>query len=164
MIRPLATFFLGLLMLPLLASCVSVKLSSGVEKAKGVVVPAPGGAFEDVRLLPADRAWKSARTGNTISYFTECSSTLVPLERMRDDYLSNLPESKLVRSENLRHDGREALSSVLEGVVEGIPVKVSLFLYQKSGCRYSLVYTARSSLFDQETAEFSRFREGFSAP
>lgn len=148
----------------LLSSCVSVKLTPDVQKAKGLSYRAPGGTFYEVSLAAADKAWKSSKTGNTISYFSECSSSPLSLEQLRDDVLSSLPKAQVLASDVVQHDDREALLSLIEGRLEGIPMRISLLVYQKNGCRYSLSLTGRKNLFDQELDEFTAFEKGFKAP
>jgi hypothetical protein len=159
---PLRNFILLLGCLSL-SSCVSVKLAPEVEKSTRTVFTPPAG-FVEAKIPPADQAWKSPKTGNTISYFSECGNLASSLEQTRDDVLATLPKSKLISSQTIEHDEREALDSLLEGKVEGIPIKMALFLYQKNGCRYSLSYTGRKSLFDQELEQFRGFQKGFRAP
>lgn len=148
----------------LLSACVSVKLTPDVQKAKGLSVEAPGGAFSEVSVAAADRAWKSSKTGNTISYFSECSASGANLEQMRDDVLASLPKAQVLASDIVQHDDREGLLSLIEGRLEGIPMRISLLVYVKNGCRYSLSLTGRKAVFDQDLNEFTRFQKGFKAP
>ncbi len=113
---------------------------------------------------PADHAWKSSKTGNIISYFSECNPTSIPLERMRDDVMASLPKSNLLSSDVMTFDDREALKSLIEGRVDGIPVRASVLVYQKNGCRYSLNFSGRAEFFDSEFEEYQRFERRFRAP
>lgn len=148
----------------LCTACVSVKLTPDVEKSKHVAYPPPSNNFEEISVPPADRAWKSRKTGNVISYFTECSPTAVSLEALRDGVLQSMPKAQILSSEVVQHDDREALDSVVEGRVEGVPVQMSLLVYQRNGCRYTLSYSARKEGFETELSEFQRFERGFRAP
>lgn len=147
-----------------LSSCVSVKLTPDVQKAKGLSYRAPGGAFSEVSLPAADKAWKSSKTGNTISYFSECSGGTPSLEQMRDDVMGSLPKAQILASDVIQHDDREGLLSLIEGRLEGIPMRISLLVYVKNGCRYSLSLTGRKTVFDSELPEFTAFEKGFKAP
>ena len=148
----------------LLTACVSVKLGPEVQKSKGISYSSPSSTFSEVSLAPADRAWKSNQTGNTISYFSECSSVYAPLEQMREDALGSLPKSQLLDSKTVQQDDREALLSLMEGKVEGIGVKMSQLVFQKNGCRYSLNYIGRQDQFAKELPNFDQFIKGFHAP
>jgi hypothetical protein len=143
---------------------VSFKLSPDVTKSRKVVFTNPAAPFAPTDIAPADQAWKSSKTGNTISYFSECSRDQVPLERMRDDVLLSMPEAKVVSNESRNFDDREALDSTIEGKLEGIPVRIRLLVYQKNGCRYSLSYSCRTSTFDREVSSYQEFEKGFRAP
>jgi hypothetical protein len=146
------------------SGCISVNLNKDTPKSKGLSVSAPASPFRDISLPAADRAWKSDRTGSTISYFSGCQSSLTSPERLRDDALASLPSAKVIDSQSLEFDGREALRSSAEGKVEGVPVKLSLLTYQKNGCRYTLSFVARASVYSQELSMFDGFIKGFSAP
>ena len=146
------------------SGCISVNLNKETPKSKGLSVSAPGTPFQGISLPAADRAWKSDRTGSTISYFSECQSSLTSPERLRDDALLSLPNAKILDSQPLEFDGREALRSSAEGKVEGVPVKLSLLTYQKNSCRYTLSYVARANVYNQELSSFDSFIKGFSAP
>ncbi len=155
-----ACIFLGLS----LPGCVSFNVGKEIPKSKGVLVREPGRPFREVVLAGADRAWKSDSSGNTISYFSECSNQPSTLERFRNDSLVSLPGASIRESKSIDFDGREGLHSLVEGKVDGIPVRLSLVNYQKNGCSYALTYVARPALFESEVAEFNRFTEGFKAP
>ena len=145
------------------SSCISVKLTPSIEKAKNIRFNTPGGSFEPAEIVPADQAWKSKTTGNTISYFSECVPGPVNLERMRDDVLLSLPSARIISSELKPFDGREGLTSLIEGKVDGIPVRMMLLVYQKNGCRYSLSLSGRSETFNEEINVYQRFTLGFKA-
>ena len=162
--QQLRTVFLLFFFLQTLGGCVSVKLSPEIQKSKGVSIVTLSSNFLEISLAPADRAWKSSRTGNTISYFSECSTTYIPLEQLRDDALGSLPKGQLIESKVTQIDEREALASSMWGKIEGINVKMSQLVYQKNGCRYSLSYTGREDQFDLEQSEFQKFIQGFHAP
>lgn len=153
-----------LALITVLAGCISVNLTKETPKSKGIHAMAPGGPFREAALVAADQAWKSETTGSTISYFSECATAITTPERLRDDALASLPSAKLLESQSLEFDGREALRSQAEGKVEGIPVRVSLLTYQKNSCRYTISYAARVSVFSQELGRFEDFLKGFSAP
>ncbi|MFN7729555.1 MAG: hypothetical protein ACK5P7_10405 [Bdellovibrio sp.] len=158
--------FAAVLVLPLfsVSGCISVNLNKDTPKSKGLVVSAPASPFRDISLPAADRAWKSDRTGSTISYFSECQASLASPERLRDDALASLPGAKVIDSQSFDFDGREALRSSAEGKVEGVSVKLSLLTYQKNGCRYTLSFVARANVYNQELLIFEGFIKGFSAP
>jgi len=153
-----------LALITVLAGCISVNLTKEIPKSKGLRVSPPSSPFREAALAAADQAWKSDATGSTISYFSECAAAPTTPERLRDDALASLPAAKILESQTLEFDGREALRSQAEGKVEGIALRVSLLTYQKNSCRYTISYAARSSVFSQELGRFDDFLKGFSAP
>lgn len=149
----------------LLTACVSVQLpGSENKKSKGVNILEPSSPFQKIDLAGADEGWKSQNTGNTISYYSDCSNLNLSLERQREDTLTALPQSQVLSSQLIQHDNREALLTEAEGSLEGIPMQMIFVNYTKNACRYTLTYAGRKTKINQERSVFEKFKTGFHAP
>jgi len=149
----------------LLGSCVSVQLPGGkVTPAKGVEYTDPSSPFKDFKASNADKAWISEKTGNTISYLSECGGSNEPsLQQIESDSLSAITDVT-VDSHELMFNGRAARQSVSRGKIDGVPVKMELLVFKKNGCNYTLSYGGVEKQFETEQKYFEKFKENFKAP
>lgn len=146
-------------------SCVSVNLPTTTgKKADGVAATAPAAPFHDM-ASSADKAWISEKTGNTISYISECGSKADPsLQQLRDESMNALVNAKISDEKTFAYNGREALEATGSGTVDGVAVTLRLVVLKKNGCQYTLSYGGVSKGFEAETSHFKNFVEGFKAP
>lgn len=145
-------------------SCVTVKLGNEVEKSRGLALTTPASPFQEVNFSGVDQSWKSQKTGNMISYFSECGGPPLSLDKVQQEGMRSLQNSELVQSTTITHDGREALSSLIHGKSEGISLFLSTLIYQKNGCRYTLTYSGQLNQYEQEASHFDKFKQEFKAP
>lgn len=150
----------------LLSSCVSVELPSGkITSAKGVEYTSPGGAFSEIKAKNTDKTWLSSKTGNTISYLSECGNTADPsLQTIETESLSAISKLEILKSDTISFNGREARQTVSAGAIDGVPVAMSLLIFKKNGCNYTLSYGGLEKQFNLEKDEFEKFKQGFKAP
>ncbi len=107
-------------------------------------------------------AWQNQKSGNTIAVLSECSETHDPtLSDLEEDMSQALTEPKITKTEALTFEGREALRSIIEGKVDGVPVKVDVLTFKKNSCSYTLTYMGRSQGFDKDHQAFENFLKGF---
>lgn len=149
-----------------LAGCVSVQLPSMEGKrAQEVQYNAPSTPFSALEASAADKAWLSEKTGNTISFLSDCAAKVDPeLDQILDDTAQILESPKISDRSSLEFNGRAARSALVEGKMDGVPVRLKLLVLKKNDCNYTLSYTAKPSTFDAEVAAFDRFVADFRAP
>ncbi|UYL08735.1 hypothetical protein B9G69_016960 [Bdellovibrio sp. SKB1291214] len=150
----------------LLGSCVSVELPGGkVTSAKNVEFSEPSEPFQKIKSKSADRAWQSSKTGNTISYISECGSTSdASLQTLETDSLSALNKLQILKTETATYNGRESRQSVSAGTIDGVPVALALVVFKKNGCNYTLSYGGVEKQFNSELPVFESFKANFKAP
>ena len=150
----------------LLSSCVSVELNgSKVTPAKDVQFSSPGSPFSEIKATGSDRAWLSKKTGNTISYLSECGNANDPsLNEIENESLSVLSNMKIAKSEEGQFNGRGARYSTAVGDVDGVSVQMSLVVFKKNGCNYTLSYSGVEKQFSLEEKYFLKFQTQFKAP
>lgn len=147
-----------------ITGCVSVKLSSDDHQQaepNKLKYKDPARPFEKTELSQADKAWQSPKTGNSISFFSDCKSNTLPLKSIRTNLFTGIESLKVIDESILNFNDREALRSIVLGKMEGIPIKVNLIVFKKNMCTYSLSYVALIDQYDQELASFLRFVESF---
>jgi hypothetical protein len=86
------------------------------------------------------------------------------LKGLESEALSALNNMQVISHESWTYNDREALRSMSEGQVDGVSVKMSLVIFKKNNCSFTLSYVGRSSLFPANQTEFSAFVERFQVP
>lgn len=150
----------------LLGSCISVQLPGGkATSAQDVEYKAPPAPYKDIATSKSDKAWISSETGNTLSYLSECSVANEPsLQQMENESLSAMTHVQVLKMEEITFNGRAARLSVTKGSVDGVPVQISLLVFKKNGCNYTLSYGGLEKNFSHEEKFFDSFKESFKAP
>jgi hypothetical protein len=150
----------------LLSGCVSVSIGpKGPEKSKDVVFTAPKSPYKQVKGLRADDAWQNPENGDSISYFSTCNEQSDPtLENATDEMISAFGETKQLSQKKLEFNGRDALDTVGEARVEGVPTKIHALVFKKNGCLYTLSLIGLAKHFASGEKPFDDFVKGFQAP
>ncbi|WII72403.1 hypothetical protein QJS83_00795 [Bdellovibrio sp. 22V] len=150
----------------LLGSCVSVKLPGGkVTSAKDVTFTAPPSPFQEIKADSSDKAWLSGKTGNTISFLSECGGGADPsLEQLEVDSLGAINKVKVLQSDETMFNGRAARQSTAQGQIDGVSVQMALLVFKKNGCNYTLSYGGVAKQFSVEEDVFEKFKQSFKAP
>lgn len=150
----------------LFGGCVSVQLPGGkIKSAEGVQLVEPSKPFKSIKAVNADKTWLSDKTGNTISYLSDCGGTNDPsLQSLESESLSALNKLHVISSDSSNYNGREALQTVATGEIDGVAVKLHLLFFKKNGCNYTLSYGGVQKQFATELNYFEIFKEKFKAP
>jgi hypothetical protein len=149
-----------------LGACVSVNIpTSAGSPAKDVKYEEPPSPFKDIKVKTADKAWISAKTGNTISYLSDCHSPTDPsLSQLESESLAVLDKLSVVNTKQIEFNGREATTTIAQGEVDGVPVKTQILVFKKNSCNFTLSYGGVHAKFDAEEKLFQKFTESFKAP
>lgn len=154
-------FFLTILIT--MSGCVSVNIPQPkVSKAEKISYKEPQKPFRALVTENADKAWQSAATGNTISYNSECNSPAeTQLKTLESESFNSLTKPEVLSSQATVFDGREALESLGQGSVDGIPVKMALLIYKKNNCNFTISFVGRKTKLDSEKNQFNEFKNSF---
>lgn len=147
--------------------CVSVNLggASAGKRATGVHAPSPQKPFTSSAREDVDGAWINEKTGNLISYLSDCQDSSDPsLDSILQGALMGLSELKIDSSESPMIQGREARRIVAVGKVDGVPSKIDILTFKRNHCIYILSYVGVQKAFDQDHGQFETFLRGFQAP
>lgn len=147
-------------------SCVSVELGKNdVHPADDLDFESPSFPFERVKIEKTDQAWISKRTGNTLSFLSECGkATDLTLDQISEESYSVLDSNVLVHREEFMYQKRKALQVDVLGKLDGIPIKARILAFKKNGCNFSLNYVALEKSYSSELEVFSQFVADFSVP
>lgn len=145
------------------SACVSVSLgTSQSKKATEVKYEQPSSVFSELKSETADKAWQSKATGNTLAYLSECNSNIESnLKSIEQDFLNALNNLSIVSTSHAQFNGRESLRTTAQGTVDGVAVQVSLLVFKKNNCNFTLSYTGKKINFDKELNEFEAFINNF---
>ena len=164
-------FYIKLFCIPIalassFSSCVSVSLpGQEISPAKNVEFKSPETPFEEINLKSADRTWISKITGNTVSFLSDCQKNSDPtLEQMLSDSTSVIDHLKIIESQEGIFNNRSSLESIVEGSVDGVPVKMKVLVFKKNSCNYTLTYAGLKIKFTSEFNTFENFQTSFRAP
>lgn len=110
----------------------------------------PGGGWERVPAGGADQAWYNAEISGAIYADSNCGQRYddAPLGRLIDSLGLGIVGA-VSREEERSVDGRAALLRVVEGTLDGVPVRVGALVLKKDLCVYDLVYIAPPASFDR---------------
>lgn len=163
---PYRSLLLAFLLGTLGAGCVSVNLSTGkTVRSTGVTFQPPTTPFEPLASTKADGAWQNKANGNSISYFSSCNDPAdPPLGAVAQELFADMANLKTIRSQTLSYNGREALSTEVEGQVDGVPTRVQSLVFKKNDCLYTLSYIGVAKNFGQNQSAFDEFVGSFQAP
>lgn len=147
-------------------SCVSVNLpNSKTTHAKDVQYSAPSDPYSEITNKANDKTWLSSATGNTISYLSDCGNAADPaIDQLESDSLSVLNDMKVSETQDLTFNNRAARRTTADGTVDGVPVELSLLIFKKDGCNYTLTFAGVKKQFNSEKKYFDAFVNSFKAP
>lgn len=148
-----------------LTACVSVQLPLGpVPKAEKAKAKAPQLPFEVFVSQNADESWISSKTGNTISYLSECKKTNEKIEEVALELSQVIESSKVVKSNRGLVSSKPSSDLIVTGKVDSHKVKMAISVFKTDDCLFSLTYGGLDDKFEQEIKFFEEFKAGFQTP
>lgn len=144
--------------------CVSVKIpGTELTPSKNVQLEQPNPTlFSEIKVASSDKTWISKITGNTISYLSDCQKNSDPsLEQMQAEAFSVLENTKILQTAKVEYNSREAQTSLVEGTVDGVPIKMKILVFKKNGCNFTISFGGVKKNFDSELGEFELFQNKF---
>ena len=122
-----------------------------------------GPAWKVITREDAMVAFFNASTGGIILSNENCrdDAEATPLSSLTAHLLVGYTEHHERSSELVAFARREALRSVIDAKLDGVPVVLDLYVFKKDGCIFDLSYAASPACDDSGLADFQRFVEGF---
>lgn len=155
-------FFLSLT----ISGCVSVNLGGhNTHKADGIDFQMPSAPFVKEDNSNVDQSWIDPKTGNTISYLSECGDPADPgLTSIESGALSGLHSLQYLSQKKFSYNHRRARRVKVKGSVDGVPSMVDMIVFKKNGCIYILSYVGVEKHFSGGQDQFDEFVARFQAP
>lgn len=157
--------FVWIILIIVASGCVSVSLPGDkIVHASGVTFEAPPSPFKKAKN-GTDASWLSERTGNSIAYVSACDAKAeVPLTQLESSALASLDKAEVVSATEALFQGRAARMTMASGILDGIPMRISLLVFKKNNCDYTLIYGGVAKQFDSELQYFENFKRNFKVP
>ena len=83
-----------------------------------------------------------------------------PLSVLTQHLVMGTTERQVEGQETLPFDGREAMHTVLQAKLDGVPMQYDIYVMKKDGCTYDIVYVAPPDHFAEGAEGFERFSRG----
>ncbi len=118
-----------------------------------------GPEWSRVKVKGADLAFSASHKGS-IGVHASCKNyDDVPQEALLNHLLFGTTHRNYVVDEEVTLDGRGARHAVVDAELDGVPVRLDLYVLTRSGCVFDLSYISAQSAPAQE--EFARFVREF---
>lgn len=148
-----------------LSGCITIGVSKDPVPAKNIEFQNPESPFSEKKTKTGDKVWISKKTGNTISYLSDCSAASdLSIDNLENEALSGLEKMEIISSKEFDYNQRLAKETLAAGIVDGVKVKIWVVTFKKNACNYNLIYAGKQHSFSSEEGTFNRFKENFKAP
>jgi len=124
------------------------------------------GVFEDkknaYRIEAPGKAWKQIESEDTnLAFFNDSLNAVIMVNSTCDEYKDapasaltghlfiGIEDRKVLEQQKVMLDGREAVYTLVEGKLDGAPVKLATYVLVKNYCIYDLAYSAPPASFER---------------
>lgn len=122
----------------------------------------PGAGWERVRFEQADVAWVHASSSASLLVNSHCEGVQdAPLEALTNELLMGTTEREIVSQEKLPWSRREALETIAQAKLDGVPRRYALFVGKKDGCVYDIVLASPVEAFDDARSAYEAVKSRF---
>jgi hypothetical protein len=121
--------------------------------------------WQRVRVEGADLAFRDQpRQGSTL-LGVRCHQRDddAPLTVLTNHLIMGTTDREVQSQETVPFDGREALHTLMQAKLDGVPMQYDIYVMKKDGCVYDLVYVAPPDKYSAGAADFERFARGLHA-
>ena len=145
--------------------CASGGLNNGLYRGDGFAFrfEEPNGGWERLEAAPAAVAYRNERSRASMMVNARCGQDGddVPLIALTNHLFLMFTDREIVTQEVVPFDGREAMHTIMNAKLDGVPMTYDVWVLKKDGCVYDLLYLAPESTFDQAHASFDGLVRGF---
>ncbi|GAC1357762.1 MAG: hypothetical protein NVSMB47_10840 [Polyangiales bacterium] len=122
-------------------------------------------SWERLRLDGPLLAFHDGANHGSVDVYAQCGKDALDtsLVALRTQLLIGFTERNLHDEKLVSLDRREALRTVVDAKLDGVPVTLDVFVLKKDGCVYDLVYVASPGAFPSGVQAFESFVAGFEA-
>lgn len=120
--------------------------------------------WEPMENTKSDLSLWSKKTGTIISINSICDRYAeVPISHLKGTYIASLQNPKILEERTQQFDGRKAFVTVVQGTLDGVPMKVRHIVLNKNFCTYDFVMAASPHSYGTDLLLFNEFMESFHA-
>ncbi len=83
-----------------------------------------------------------------------------PLVSLTAHLIMGTTDRAIDKQEIVPFDGREAMHTLLDAKLDGVPMRYDIYVLKKDGCVHDVVYVAPPDRFQDGAADFERFALG----
>lgn len=149
-------------LLPLACTAGGVVGDRYLDGTKGFEIPLPPPAWTAAQFPGTDIAFRRAGSPATIGVHAECKDPEQgPLRALARHLFFGLKGKRLVEEEGFTLNGSEAYRMLLDGELDGEPVRLEGYVVRHGGCVTDLVYVAAPAAFAGGRADFERMVRGW---
>ena len=153
----------ALILCCLLAACAGKRTSQSTQAAYSVSVTGQDG-WVVVEPGSADAAWWNADLRSTIYAASQCGTQYEDssLDRLASHLTSGLDDRQEVERAELFVGERAALLRVVEGHLDGVPVRIAAVVFKRNRCNFDLLFIAPPHHYDEGREVFMGAVQSFS--
>ena len=157
--------------IPVVAALMTLITGCGTSAFDGSVYHGGDFAF---RVTPPPEGWQRIEVSNAklayrdegggmIAVDTRCHEDGgdVPLASLTQHLFLGFTDREILSQAVVPFDGREAMHTILQAKLDGVPTKFDVWVMKKDDCVHDLYYIAAPAHFDRGVAAFERFVQGF---
>lgn len=154
-----------LMLSTVLSSCISVQVPLGPKpKLENIKYEKPNSPFVDLSTDTADAAWISEKTGNTISFLSECRSPFEKEEEVSLDAIKAIENAKIVEKTVVNFEKTKGSQVTALGSIDASKVKLTAVSLKSESCFITITYGGLEKNYQAEIESFDTFKRGFKAP
>jgi hypothetical protein len=123
--------------------------------------PIPEG-WRRIDVEGGDLAYRDEAHGASALLDVRCRAddANAPLASLTAHLIMGTTERAFEKQEVVAFDGREAMHTLLDAKLDGVPMRYDIYVLKKDGCVDDIVYVAPPDRFQGGVAEFERFALG----
>jgi hypothetical protein len=121
------------------------------------------GNWRMVHLQSAGAGWFNNVAGAIIESNATCrdDAEAAPLKALTRELLVGYTERQFLDEQLVRMQAREALRTQLIARLDGVPMRLEIYVLRRNGCVFDLAYAAPPRSFAVAEPDFARFVAGF---
>ncbi|MCA9623774.1 MAG: hypothetical protein KC731_32350 [Myxococcales bacterium] len=145
--------------------CGSHGLTGGIYRGDGFAfrMEAPGDGWRPLDAAPAALSYRNDAYQATIMVHGRCGldGDDIPLTALTNHLFLDFTDREVKSQDVVPFDGREAMHTVLDAKLDGVPMTYDVWVLKKDGCVYDLLYLAPPGQFEAGRPDFEALVRGF---
>lgn len=122
----------------------------------------PGKGWKRIGTKDADLAFWNSDIAAFIMVNSTCDDYKdAPLESLSNHLFFGIEKKKYIEQKRVLLDGRQAVYTVVEGLLDGARIRVAAYTMVKNYCTYDISYSAPLKVYDKGFKDFDAVMEHF---